>query len=178
MRSGSPPATACAWRCGRPRTTPPRSATCVIHLVTALAPWANRGAYLNVVERPSDTSAAYTPRGVVPAAAAACHLRPERHPADRARGAVNGPVSTTSSAVHAPLPHDLLARHLAAQDRVRETARCRAAAARAGRAYPGLLGEFVRRELLAYAEFGPLFADGLVPRLIDALLDPDPPPGT
>ena len=86
----------------------------------------------------------------------------------------SGPVEDTD--VSTLLPRDVVARYEAGAARLRETARCRAAAVRAQRAYPGPLGEFVHRELVAYADFGYCFADGLVPRLIDALLagEPDP----
>jgi hypothetical protein len=62
------------------------------------------------------------------------------------------PVETTE------MPH---------QDKIR----CRAAALRARRLYPGPLGELVNRELSAYAEFGHRFStDTLVPNLATAIL--------
>ena len=56
--------------------------------------------------------------------------------------------------------------------RLRQSSRCRAAARHARRTYPGPLGELVHRELLAYAEFGHRFGDGLVGRVVDELLGP------
>ncbi|QJY47104.1 hypothetical protein [Pseudonocardia broussonetiae] len=51
-----------------------------------------------------------------------------------------------------------------------DRARCLAAAHRARRTYPGPLGELVARELTSYAEFGHRFGDGLIPRLVAAVL--------
>jgi hypothetical protein len=52
-----------------------------------------------------------------------------------------------------------------------EKSRYRAAAAYAGRLYPGPLGELVHRELSAYAEFGRRFSsDALIPRLATSIL--------
>lgn len=59
-----------------------------------------------------------------------------------------------------------------------ERSRCRAAAGHALRVHPGPLGELVHRELTAYADFGHRFGDGLVPRLVAAVLatpSPGPP---
>lgn len=61
-----------------------------------------------------------------------------------------------------------------------ERSRCLAAARFARRVYPGPLGELVARELTAYAEFGHRFGDGLIPRLVTAVLATRPdqePPG-
>lgn len=70
-----------------------------------------------------------------------------------------------------PVP-DLATRLAHLDAHLRETSRCRAAARHARRAYPGALGELVHRELLAYAEFGHRFGDGLMSRVVDELLDP------
>ncbi|MBC3192953.1 hypothetical protein H7X46_17990 [Pseudonocardia sp. C8] len=51
-----------------------------------------------------------------------------------------------------------------------EKASYRAAAGHARRALPGPVGELVHRELTAYAEFGHRFGDGLIPRLMAAVL--------
>ena len=56
--------------------------------------------------------------------------------------------------------------------RLRESSRYRAAARLARRTHPGPLGELVHRELLAYAEFGHRFGDGLMGRVADELLGP------
>ena len=55
-----------------------------------------------------------------------------------------------------------------------QRARCREAAHRARNAYPGPLGELVARELTSYAEFGYRFGDGLIPRLVAAVLAEPP----
>jgi hypothetical protein len=74
------------------------------------------------------------------------------------------------------VPAEVTARFRELEVRYAETARCRAAALQARLAYPGPLGELVYREIIAFAEFGYRFGDGVVPRLIDELLDnrPDP----
>ena len=56
--------------------------------------------------------------------------------------------------------------------RLRESSRYRVAARLARRTHPGPLGELVHRELLAYAEFGHRFGDGLMGRVVDELLGP------
>lgn len=59
-----------------------------------------------------------------------------------------------------------------------ERARCLAAAHHARRTYPGPLGELVARELTSYADFGHRFGDGLIPRLVAAVLSEQPDSGT
>lgn len=52
-----------------------------------------------------------------------------------------------------------------------EKVRCREAALRARRLYPGPLGDLAHRELSAYADFGHRFStDALVPDLATAIL--------
>jgi hypothetical protein len=59
-----------------------------------------------------------------------------------------------------------------------QRARCLTAAHHARTTYPGPIGELVARELTSYADFGHRFGDGLIPRLVAAVLSEQSDHGT